>query len=56
MVTIKSQVKETIKNQGINNIAEDFHEILNQKVENIILQACERAKKNQRRTVMGRDV
>jgi histone H3/H4 len=56
MVTIKSQVKEVVKNQGVNNMAEDFHEILNQKVENMLIEACDRAKKNQRKTVMGRDI
>lgn len=56
MVTVRSQVKEVVNNKGITNIAEDFHEVLNQKVQSLIHEACERAKKNQRRTVMGRDI
>ena len=56
MVTVRVQVKEVIKNQGLNNVSDDFHDTLNKRVENLILEACERAKKNQRRTVMGRDI
>ncbi len=56
MVTTRSQVKEVVRSKGISNIAEDFHEVLNQKVQSLIDEACDRAKKNQRRTVMGRDI
>ena len=56
MVTVRTQVKEALKTQGINNASESFHEVLNKKVEQIITEACDRAKKNQRRTVMGRDI
>jgi len=56
MVTVRTQVKDLVKNQGINNIADDFHEALDKRVSELVLEACERAKKNQRRTLMGRDI
>lgn len=49
----KAQIREIV---GDVNIAEDFYPALNIEVKNIIIKALERAKKNNRRTLMGRDV
>ena len=49
----KAQVKQIV---GDINISEDFFPALNQEVEHIIKRALERAKQNNRRTLMARDV
>jgi len=56
MVTVRTQIKELVKTQGINNTTDDFHDALNTKVQNIVTEACDRAKKNLRKTVMARDI
>jgi len=57
MITVRTQIKEIVKEcEGINNISEDFIEKLDEKVKKVIIVACERAKNNGRRTVMGKDV
>ncbi len=56
MVTIRLQVKELINQSGIDNIAADFHDKLDEKVKQMVLDAAKRAKDNGRRTIMGRDV
>ena len=53
LLVIRSKLKEHAKDM---NIAGDFAEALSKKVENIIKEACDRAKANGRRTVQGRDV
>ena len=58
MVTARTQVREIIKeaNVGVDNIGADFMDKLDEKVKQLILDAVRRAKENNRRTVMGRDV
>jgi len=50
---VRSQIK---KRTGELNIAGDFAPTLNNKVEELIRKAIERAKANGRKTVMGRDI
>mgnify|MGYP006277538109 CR=1 FL=1 len=50
-------VKSNIKNvAGDLNISSDFSEQLNEEIHKLIQKACERAKANNRNTVMGRDL
>ncbi len=58
MITVRTQIKEILKEAqlGIDNIASDFMEKLDEKVKQMILDAARRAKGNGRRTVMGKDV
>ncbi len=58
MLVVRTQIKEILKeaNLNIDNISADFQERLDAKVKQIILDACNRAKENGRRTIMARDV
>jgi len=58
MLTAKSQVKEILKESelGIDNIAADFMGRLEEEVRELVLKAAKRAKENNRRTIMARDV
>jgi histone H3/H4 len=56
MITVRTQVKEILKEQGFRNISNDFMDKLDKRVEEMIVQAADRAKENGRRTVMGKDV
>ena len=49
----KTQIKSVV---GDINISEEFYPALNQTVEKIIKKALERAKANNRRTLMARDL
>jgi len=53
MVVVRSQVKEVA---GDMNVAMDFVDALDKKVVELIKQAIARAKANNRRTVMAKDV
>ncbi|MBW2976032.1 hypothetical protein KY347_01150 [Candidatus Woesearchaeota archaeon] len=56
-LVVRSQIKNHAKVDGKPlNIANDFYEALNKKVEKIIEEASIRAKLNSRNTLMGRDV
>jgi len=60
-LVITSKTKEYIKNITIGdqkgfNVSMDFVEKLSKKVENIVKEACERAKANNRRTVQSKDL
>ena len=56
-LVVRSQVKNYAKVEDKPlNIANDFYEALNKKIEKLIEEACVRAKKNNRNTLMGRDV
>ncbi|MFH1210198.1 MAG: DUF1931 domain-containing protein [archaeon] len=60
-LVIVSKTKEYIKNITIGdqkgfNVSMDFVEKLSKKVENIVKEACERAKANNRRTVQSKDL
>ena len=55
-LVVRSQVKNYAKVDGKPlNVAEDFYEALNKKVEKVIEEASKRAKLNNRNTLMGRD-
>ncbi len=49
----RSELKKII---GDFKVANEFFPTLNAKVEDLVRQAMERAKANQRRTMMGRDI
>lgn len=56
-LVVRSQIKNYAKvDDKVLNIAEDFYEALNKKVESLIQEASKRAKSNNRSTLMGRDV
>ena len=56
-LVVRSQIKNYAKVDGKSlNVAEDFYEALNKKVEKLIEEASKRAKLNNRNTLMGRDV
>jgi histone H3/H4 len=52
-IIVKSKIKEVCKGY---NVASDLADELNKAVEHMLKQACERAKANGRKTVMGKDV
>ena len=56
MITARTQIKEIIRNEGINNMTSDFMDRLDKAVKDLVIKACDRAKENQRKTVMGRDI
>jgi len=58
MIVVRTQIKDLVKetNLGINNISEDFFRKLDEKVKQTITEACQRAKENGRKTVMGKDL
>ncbi|MBI2112045.1 DUF1931 family protein [Candidatus Woesearchaeota archaeon] len=58
MITVRTQVKEMLKECGIGaeQVSKDFMDILDKKVEQLVLDAAKRAKENGRKTVMGRDL
>lgn len=53
MLVVKSKVKDVAKN---HNVAGDFAEALNEMIVWCVMQACERAKANGRRTIQARDL
>ena len=53
MLVVKAKIKEMT---GECNVAGDFADALNKKVEQLIKDAVERAKGNNRRTVMAKDL
>jgi len=56
-LVVRSQIKNYAKiEEKPLNISNDFCDVLNKKVEDLIKEACNRAKQNNRNTLMGRDV
>lgn len=53
MLVVKAKIKEVA---GDFNVAGDLADALNKKVEQLIKDACDRAKANNRRTVMAKDL
>lgn len=53
---IRKVVKELDKEDAIGSVAEEFETALERKVENLLIDAIERAKANKRRTLQARDV
>ena len=56
MIVLKSQIKDLVKANGLDNVSSDFSERLDVKVQDIVKQACARAKENGRKTAMGKDI
>ena len=56
MITVRTQIKEILKEVNLENVSADFMPKLDEKVRQLILDAAKRAKENGRRTVMGKDV
>jgi histone H3/H4 len=56
MIAAKTQIKYMIKQNGVQNMSNDFMEMLDRKIELLVKDACDRAVKNARRTVMARDL
>lgn len=52
---IKSNIKEAVKDK-IPNVAAEVAPALNEKVQEILDEACKRAKANGRRTLHARDI
>ncbi|HIH05085.1 TPA: DUF1931 domain-containing protein [Candidatus Woesearchaeota archaeon] len=50
------QVKEAATQAGMPNVSADFYTELESRVKKLIGEACARAKRNNRTTVMGKDV
>ena len=53
MLVVKAKIKEIA---GDVNVAGDFADALNRKAEQLVKDALERAKANNRRTVMAKDL
>ena len=56
MLTARSQVKEIVKEAGIDNLSSDFMVKLDERVKELVLKAVSRAKENGRKTLMDKDV
>ncbi len=52
---IKSNIRKAVKDK-IANVAEEVEQALNDKIQEILEKACERAKANGRRTLHARDL
>lgn len=55
-IIVHVQVKEAATQAGVPNVSADFYTELENKVKNMVVESCNRAKKNNRTTVMGKDV
>ena len=55
-IIVRVQVKDAATKAGMPNVSADFYTELENKVNVIVVEACNRAKKNNRTTVMGKDV
>ena len=55
-IIVKVKIKDAAKEHGINAVAGEVSNALNEKVNQIIKRACERAKANARNTLMARDI
>ena len=56
-IIVKSQVKELAKIDGKSlSVAEEFYKALEEKNQQLVAEACKRAKLNSRNTIMARDL
>jgi histone H3/H4 len=59
-IIVKSKIRETVKKldqEGlVNNVSEEVEEELEKKIEDILKKGIERAKANQRKTLLARDL
>ena len=53
---VRSNIKGICKELGINNVSGKVAETLNNKAEQLLKDACERALKNNRKTLMEQDL
>lgn len=53
---IRKVVKELDEENAVSSVADEVETALDQKVEEILAKAIERAKANQRRTIQARDL
>ena len=57
---IKSNIRKTVKDldkeKAVSSVADEVERALERKVEDILIQAIERAKSNKRRTLQARDL
>tara|TARA_Y100000310_G_C20376424_1_gene665979 strand:- start:304 stop:480 length:177 start_codon:yes stop_codon:yes gene_type:complete len=58
MITARTQIKQIMKrtDTDVDNIANGFLERLDEKVKDLVVDACRRAKENGRKTLMARDL
>lgn len=54
MLIVKAKIKEVVGDDA--NVSSDFAEALDKKAEQLVKDAVERAKANNRRTVMAKDL
>jgi histone H3/H4 len=59
-IIIKSRIREVVKKldeeKKVGNVAEEVEEALENEVEELLKRAIKRAKANQRRTILARDL
>ena len=55
-LVVRTQVKEILKEAGLENMSGDFMDKLDEKTKRLIHDAILRTKENGRRTVMGKDL
>jgi len=59
-IIVKSKIRETVKKldeeKVIGNVAEEVEEALEKKIEDVLKKAINRAKANQRKTILARDL
>tara|TARA_Y100000310_G_scaffold268354_1_gene280921 strand:- start:1752 stop:1940 length:189 start_codon:yes stop_codon:yes gene_type:complete len=53
---IRKKVKELDEKNAIGNVAEEVEQALEEKTEEVLKQAIQRAKANQRKTLLARDL
>ena len=56
MLVVRAKIKETIQKHGDFSVSSDLADKLDEKAQELLKNACERAKANNRRTVMARDL
>jgi histone H3/H4 len=56
MITVRTQIKDFLREEGLDNMSADFLDTLDVKVKQILKDAIKRAKENGRRTVMSKDL
>ena len=57
---IKSNIRKTVKDldkeNSVSSVADEVEQALERKIENILLDAIDRAKQNKRKTLQARDL
>ncbi len=55
-LAVRTSVKELLDEEGVKSMSKDFMDSLDEKIKEVVKDACKRAKANSRRTVMARDI